>query len=129
ADSRIVNSRWLVEADRASGQASGAGVYRLTEGLGRLLDVLLDARGTVPPILRTNSIVSEIRWQPGEVHVELQSPRGAPPAPLSAAHAVVTVPLGVLMAASGSPAMIRFIPDLPEKWKSGSFLRMGSVVK
>jgi monoamine oxidase len=129
ADSRIINSRWLVEADRASGQASDAGVCRLTDGFGRLLEVLLDAHGAHAPVLRMGCVVSEIRWQPGLVRVALTSRSGAPLAPLSAARAVITVPLGVLVAAPGSPGTIRFVPDLPEKWKSASFLRMGSVVK
>jgi monoamine oxidase len=129
ADSRIINSRWIVEADRASGQASAGGFYRIPEGYDRLLEGLPDAPGAVPPVVRTGCVVSEIHWRPGQVRVELKSNGGLPLAPLSASRAVLTVPLGVLVAAPGSPGAIRFVPDLPEKWRGVNPLRMGSVVK
>jgi monoamine oxidase len=129
ADSRIISSRWIVEADRASGQASAAEFYRMPEGYDQLLRGLLDAPGAAPLVVQTGCVVSEIHWRPGQVRVELESSGGLPLAPLSASRAVITVPLGVLVASPGSPGAVRFVPDLPEKWRGASPLQMGSVVK
>ena len=129
ADSRVVSSRWVLDADRASGLSSPAGTFRLPDGYDRLLQGLFPGEGPVRPLLRLGCPVSVVRWQRGRVDVTLQSRDSQLPSQLSAPRAVFTVPLGVLLAQPDSPAAIRFEPDLPEKWNAGRCLRMGTVVK
>jgi monoamine oxidase len=129
ADSRLISSRWLLEADRASGQGGEAGAFRILSGYDGILNDFLTGIRAGRAELRLSTVVSAIRWQTGRVELDLASRAGIPLPPVHARCAVVTVPLGVLRAAPNSTGAIQFIPDLPKKWAGSSALKMGSVVK
>lgn len=130
ADSRRVSCRWLREADAASGQAGAGGLFRLYAGYDRLVDWLLDEARRASAELLLGTVVTAIRWEPGEVTIEaVSSAEKAPRPPIRARRAVVTIPLGVLCAAPDAPGAVRFIPDLVEKRQVCELLHMGSVVK
>jgi monoamine oxidase len=101
----------------------------------RQLHAALDRQRTE---LRLNTIVTAIHWRRGQVRVETTSARhsglrsaGETPAPQTfrAPRAVITLPLGVLLADPGQMGAVEFDPDLPKKREAAGKLRMGPVVK
>jgi monoamine oxidase len=130
ADSRLVSSFWLREADAASGQGGQAGLFRLYAGYDRLVHWLLAGIERGASELFLSTIVSGIRWQPGRVEVETVSATSRTAlAPIQASCAVVTLPLSVLRAPRDAPGSVEFIPDLADKWGACESLLMGPVVK
>jgi len=78
--------------------------------------------------VRLNTVARRIEWQSGRVEVQTSSDVSELP-PLRARCAIITLPLGVLQQAPGSPGAVEFSPELPEKQAALNRLRMGGVVK
>lgn len=126
ADSALVSARWLYQADQATGQ--GGGAHRVREGYDRLIDWLASPVESNRISIRLSRVVREVRWRRGFVEVDAEHA----PEPIevyAARRLVVTVPLGVLQAPSGSMGAIRFQPDLVQKRSIWNRLRFGAVVK
>jgi monoamine oxidase len=127
ADSRLISSRWVLDSDRASGQASGA--HRLAGGYDGLLETLLAGVDKNRLEMRLSTIVTAVRWSPGRVEISAKSVTGTALEPIRALRVIITLPLGVLRAGSGQPTTVEFIPDLVEKWQQARSLQFGSVIK
>ena len=77
--------------------------------------------------IATKSAVERIQWARGGV--ELSVRRGGKVATVTARAAIVTAPLGVLLARGGEPGAIVFSPSLPILDRVAGCLTMGSVVR
>jgi monoamine oxidase len=114
ADPSRASARAIVEEWCASPQLGAQ--FRPLGGYSALLDCL--GRSAV----QLQSVVREIRWQPGSL--EVRGERLGTPFSYRAPKAIVTLPLGVLQ--SGA---VRFIPALKEKQRALAKLAAGPVVK
>src|SRR5258708_4043652 len=115
ADSRLISSRWVLDSDGATGQASGA--FRIHGGDDGVIERVYPGIDADRSVLRLATVVSAIKWDAGHVEVEIRSAAGTPFEPIHAAQAVITLPLGVLRAGSKTTGAVEFVPDLPQKWK------------
>jgi monoamine oxidase len=116
ADPRLASARAIAE-EWGDGDALLGAQPRLREGYAPALEWLarrIVARGAR---LRVDSVVREIRWQPGAVRAEGTN------FSFSAAKAIVTLPLGVLQSRA-----VRFFPGLKKQSALG-FLASGPVIK
>ncbi len=78
--------------------------------------------------IATNAVVERIDWE--EDRVEISVRRGNEPATTVAARAaIITVPLGVLLAAAGEPGAITLSPAPPVVARIRDCLTMGSVTR
>ena len=102
--------RWLDQVERAAAAIDGDRQFFLLEGYDRLAAWLLDACDPARLTLRLNTVAQRVEWEPGKVTVHPRSPEGAPLAPISAARAVVTLPIGVLAAPAGELGALQFVP-------------------
>ena len=97
---------------------------RIAEGYDRVPEWLArDFRDRIA----TQSVVERIEWARGGV--ELSVRRAGTGATVGARAAIVTVPLGVLLARPGEPGAITFSPSLSILDRVGACLTMGSVVR
>jgi monoamine oxidase len=78
--------------------------------------------------IRLNTVVTEIRWQRGEVMVLAHTRGGQPLERFVVPRAIITLPLGVLQAPAGAPGAIQFVPE-PAALAAARRLAMGQVVK
>ena len=101
--------------------------------IGRILDgfdtVLSALAAPVLDRVRLGSLVTGIRWRKGHVEVDATNPGGEPLPTIVARTAIITVPLGVLLAPAGAAGGIAFDPAIPERLEPASRLRMGTVLK
>jgi monoamine oxidase len=77
--------------------------------------------------LQLQTVVREIRWQRGAV--EIDATFLASPFSVKATCAIVTLPLGVLQAATGTSGAVRFVPALEAKRQALEGLVSGPVLK
>jgi len=138
ADLRRASVRALLQQQRAAESIAGdtlgrpVGGYRaLPLHLARLVTNEAGKKSGSPrPIVRLGTIVERIRWRPGRVVMDVRAADGVRLSKVSAALAIVTIPLGVLQAAAGSTGAIRFQPRLPVDVRAAiDALAMGNVVK
>jgi monoamine oxidase len=125
ADKNVVSARWIGQSEQA---ASGERSFRLPDGYGRVVQWLASGLNPDRARVRLNAIARRIEWQSGRVEAQTSSDVGELP-PLRARCAIITLPLGVLQQAPGSPGAVEFSPELPEKRSAWNRLRMGGVVK
>lgn len=82
------------------------------------------------PVLRLGTIVDRIAWRPGRVTIDARAADGVRLPAVSAALALVTIPLGVLQETRGATGTIRFQPRLPTVVRTAiGALAMGDVIK
>ncbi len=77
--------------------------------------------------IATGSVVERIEWAPDDV--ELSVRHAGTVARVAARAAIITAPLGVLLAPAGEPGAIAFSPSLPILDRVRTRLTMGSVVR
>ncbi|MDE2049620.1 MAG: FAD-dependent oxidoreductase [Gammaproteobacteria bacterium] len=126
ADPRLVSLHSVAEEWRSGGmldssQSRPLGGYRTA-----LLALSAGLDGSRVR-LQLHTVVSAVRWNDHSVEVEgrwLGQPFRA-----HARKAIVTVPLGVLKAAAGTPGAIRFTPPLAAKQAALAHLLSGPVLK
>jgi len=122
------SARAIAEQQETADEAHGDELRRVREGydavVARLADDVGDER------MHLGAIVRALRWRRGHVSVELRSALdGARLPPVSARHAIITLPLGVLHG-RGASARVTFSPSLPPaKRRAIAALAMGDVVK
>lgn len=127
-----VSVHWLVNNQRAEEQIEGHRAFRIKGGYQSLINIFRDdllnaaARAGMHSQLpiRLNAIAQSIRWRTGSVEIETQTENGIET--LTAQHALITLPLGVLQA----PQSVHFDPPLPaDKQSALQKLTMGKVVR
>jgi monoamine oxidase len=106
--------------------SADAPTFRPQRGYGALVDSLASSLAPQHVCLQLNSIVTEVRWQRGQVRVLFT--RHGEFAEVVARQAIVTLPLGVLQQPALAPGSVLFSPGLPFQ-KPLSRLVMGPVVK
>jgi monoamine oxidase len=87
--------------------------YRLAEGYFAVLQWLRAGLDPERTELRLACVAGEVAWRRGEVEVACRSAIGSTLPVVRAKTAVVTLPLGVLKAATGDPGAVRFDPLPP----------------
>ena len=93
-----------------------------------MIDWLAAGIADATTAIRLNRVVHEVRWGPGSVEVLASGPLGSPET-VAGRCAILTLPLGVLRAPSGSAGAVRFAPELPGKGAAASRLEMGAALK
>jgi monoamine oxidase len=127
ADPAQVSVHWLVRQMKAEEKIEGDRAFRSRGGYHALLDLLQQRVAKANVSLRTNTIVQRVSWHAGSVSIDAVSQKQ--PVSLHASRVLVTVPLGVLQARPGEPA-IEFSPPLPqEKSHAIAGMEMGKVLR
>jgi monoamine oxidase len=126
ADPRRISVRALADGGSPSEAAGEQRQMRIADGYDRVPEWL--ANGFRDRIV-TEAVVERIEW--GDDGVALSVRRGNVPSvtTIAARAAVITVPLGVLLAPVGEPGAIAFAPHLPIIEGLRSCLTMGAVVR
>ncbi len=126
ADTTRISARAIVE-EWTGESMTNAPQARPEGGYASLLTAL---SGTLPADkvrIKLQSVVREVRWRRGAV--ELRGENLGEPFAMNARQAIVTLPVGVLQAAAGSPGAIAFSPPLADKQKALQGLGFGPVIK
>ncbi|HEY2589596.1 MAG TPA: NAD(P)/FAD-dependent oxidoreductase [Tepidisphaeraceae bacterium] len=127
ADPERASARGLAEEQRASEQIGEDRAFRLVGGYDRLIDAITIGLNPAVTSVQLSTVVSAIRWERGSVEVEATT--NGTRQVFRASRALVTVPLGVLKAASGEAGAMQFLPELPGKTDAIARLEMGAIVK
>lgn len=112
----------LARSNAASARDSGERAFRVERGYSEMIRRLFVGAGSHGAQVQLNAAVKSIRWEPGMVEVEANTPNG--PRVWNAGRVLVTVPLGVLKNRG-----IIFDPELTDKTDALGGLEMGQVVK
>ncbi|HLL43986.1 MAG TPA: FAD-dependent oxidoreductase, partial [Segetibacter sp.] len=98
--------------------------YRAVGGYGKIINYLAESCTKKGTIIRLSTVVKEIKWQQGYVEVidHLQNK-------LMASKAIVTVPLGVWLAAENTKGSILYSPALQLKAEAAKQMGFGSAIK
>lgn len=125
ADPARASARAIVE--EWCNSASGNGLSRPLGGYGALLAHLHRMLAGSSVAVRLQTVVRAVEWKRGAVRVHAVSAGNA--VSITAARAVITLPLGVLQARPAMPGAVRFSPAL--RGKQGALRRLGAgpVVK
>jgi monoamine oxidase len=126
ADTRRISARALADGGSPSEDPDEQRQMRIADGYDRVPEWL--AAGFRDRIM-TEAVVERIDW--GDDGVELSVRRGDPEsvAIIAARAAIITAPLGVLLAPAGEQAAITFSPHLPVLDRMRNRLTMGAVVR
>ena len=125
ARAELISTSAIAMADRADADIEAEGQFRIKIGYTSLIEWL--ATGLPGDLLHLQTTVREIRWKQNQVEVFADTPNGE--RNFSATCLIITVPLGVLKAPSGTPGAIQFIPGLPHKRATLEHLEVGHVIK
>jgi monoamine oxidase len=129
ADATRVSARWVAEGASPSEEPEARSMLRVADGYDLVPDWL--ARGFRDRVLM-ESIVELVEWEPGRVHLSVRRP-GRPASEsrstITGRAAVITAPLGVLLADAGQPGRITFSPPLPLIEQTRARLAMGHVTR
>lgn len=128
-DASRISAHALARWHRSDQEIQGHRGFRFPKGYEGLVAALTAVTKPDPLTVRLNTVVTEIAWNPGMVEVTTQSPGQPQPANIRADAAVITLPLGVLQAPSGTPGAVRFRPDLTEKGDALKQLKMGAAIR
>jgi monoamine oxidase len=121
ADPSRVSIRWLTQVETT--QPAEASDVRSPDGAGKAVEVLAASLAGRCD-LRLGTAVRSVQWRPGRVEI-----RTAEGHTLTAASAIITVPLPLLDPPSDETAAVRFAPRLDAKLAAAGLLQMGPVVK
>lgn len=125
ADARLISAKALADGGSPSEDAEEQRIMRIAGGYDGVPAWL--AQGLDDRVI-TETVVERVEWESGSVAVSVRRQnRGT--TTIHARAAIVTVPLGVLLAADGDEGGIRFSPSLPTIEKVRSRLTMGSVAR
>jgi monoamine oxidase len=125
ARSELISTTAVTLGDRAAATIEGQRQFRVKLGYDSVIEWF--ATGLPRETLHLRTVVRQIRWRKQRVEVRAETPSGE--VVFSAARLIVTVPLGVLKAPSGTPGTIQFIPSIPQKEAALESLEMGHVAK
>jgi monoamine oxidase len=126
ADATRVSVLALAEGGSPEGDPEEKRQMRLADGYDQVPEWL--AQGLEDRI-ETESVVERVEWTRDGVSVWSRRAHDLTSTIIEARAAIVTVPLGVLLAPPGEPGAITFAPPLPILDRAPSRLAMGSVVR
>ena len=98
--------------------------YRPEGGYGKMINYLAESCEKAGTKIRLSTVVKEIKWQKGQVEIidQLQNK-------FVASKAIITVSLGVWLAAENTKASILYSPALLSKPEAAKQMGFGSVIK
>lgn len=129
ADPALISERALAPAGKlghALDDPRESRTARIVGGYDGIVDALADP---VRARVRLGRIVTRVRWRAGGVDLQFRTPSGRSVSGLSARAAIVTVPLGVLLAPPGARARIEFDPPLPGLARFAGRLAFGAATR
>ena len=128
ADPALVGVQWLVKGMKAEERIEGDRVFRSRNGYEDLLNIFREQIGAYSINLHTGCVVEHVKWKRGQVKIAVRE-RGRKRT-FQASRAVITLPLSLLKAPPGEPAVVKFDPALPpEKIEALEKLEMGKVIR
>ena len=126
ADATRVSARWVAEGASPSEKPEERSMLRVADGYDLVPDWL--ARGFRDRVM-TESIVERVDWEPRRVQLSVRRAASESLTTITGRAAVVTVPLGVLLADVEQPGTIAFSPPLPLIEQTRTRLAMGPVTR
>jgi monoamine oxidase len=126
ADATRISARWVAQGGSPSEEPDERSAMRIADGYDLIPDWL--ARGFRERIM-TNSVVERIDWEPQRAQLSVRRDESRSITTITGRAAVVTVPLGVLLAGSEEPGAIVFSPPLELIERTRTRLAMGSVTR
>ena len=126
ADARRISVRALAEGGSPSEDAEEQWQMRIADGYERVPEWL--ARGFRDRIV-TDAVVERIEWDQGSVELAVRYRNAASVTTIAARAAIITVPLGVLLAPAEETGAIAFHPRPPILDHIRSRLTMGAAVR
>jgi len=128
ADPGEVSVNWLAQEMEAEKIIEGDRAFRIGQGYRALIEILLQRLQHVNTPINFNSAAETVRWSRGRV--EISGRKSKKQFQLAASHALITVPLGVLLAQPRQKGGLHFAPALPaSKKKALEKLAMGRVLR
>ncbi|MEO7101802.1 MAG: NAD(P)/FAD-dependent oxidoreductase [Gemmatimonadaceae bacterium] len=125
ADAALVSERWLARVSNSGETAGYERTARLLDGYDRVTAWL--ARDVFDTV-ELNTIVTNVDWERGRVTVTCRDADGFLRT-FEGSTLIVTVPVGVLKAASGERGSIEFSPEVPGMADAVNGLEMGSALR
>jgi len=126
ADARRISAQALADGGSPGEDAEEQRMMRIASGYDRVPQWL--ALGFADRIM-TDAVVERIGWERGGVDLSVRQTDAASMTTIRARAALVTVPLGVLLAPSGARGAIQFSPSLTILDEARRRLTMGSAVR
>jgi monoamine oxidase len=126
ADATRISARWVAQGRSPSEEPEERSLMRIADGYDLIPDWL--ARGFRERVM-TDSVVERIDWEPHRVQLSLRRNESQSITTITGRAAVVTVPLGVLLAGAEEPGAIVFTPPLELIERTRARLAMGSVTR
>jgi monoamine oxidase len=128
ADPDRVGVHWLVQGMRAEEQIEGDRAFRAANGYQDLLDIFCGELARTRVDIQTEVVVESVRWSQGRAYIDAH--RGGESHKFGAERVLVTIPLGVMKAASEDEGAVRFDPALPRtKLDALAKVEMGKVIR
>src|SRR5207302_4715405 len=123
-----IGVRSLNQVNEAAESIDGDKTFRILSGYDGLVQHLLKQAEQRQAIVHLNTIVREVRWRRN--HAEVIGESQGKAEQFRASRVLVTLPLGVLQAASDQLGAVQFVPLLPPDHQEAiKCLAMGQVVK
>lgn len=129
ARKEIIGIASLAKDGAAADAINGDQSFRFHSGYDSVVHSLLQKVSDASARLRLNTSVQGIEWRRGLATLTLVSQLTGATQVISATRVLVTVPLGVLTAASGSPGSIWWKPAPESTLRAASALAFGQVVR
>jgi len=126
ADATRISARWVAQGGSPSEEPEERSLMRIADGYDLIPDWL--ARGFRERVM-TDSVVERIDWEPQRVQLSVRRNGSQSITTITGRAAVITVPLGVLLAGSEEPGAIVFSPPLGLIEQTRTRLAMGSVTR
>jgi monoamine oxidase len=127
ADSAKMSLHGFVHAESAT-SGSGESQYRLAVGYDAIVEWLRKQLPESSAQIRLGSVATEVRRRRGTVEIDTRT-AGGKAETVSAAQAIVTLPLGVLRAVDDALGAVRFTPELNDKQPALQRLEMGAILR
>ncbi|HZR58193.1 MAG TPA: NAD(P)/FAD-dependent oxidoreductase [Terriglobales bacterium] len=128
ADPAKVSAHWLVQEMQAEEKIEGERAFRSQRGYYDLIEIFRQKLIAAKIDIQLNTVIENVRWRDGEV--EIFGNNGDGKITISTPKLLITVPAGVLQAASRERGAIQFIPELPlEKLSALAKIEMGKVIR
>ena len=126
ADPRVISARALAEGGSPGDDVEERRLGRVINGYDRVIEWLA---APLTGRIRLGAVVTQVRWQPGNVAIDVRTPERDSRSAVDARAAIVAVPLGVLKASPHDVGAIEFSPALVQKRKALDGLAVGTVIR
>jgi monoamine oxidase len=128
ADPSNASVQALIREQRAAAASDGNRAFRIAHGYDQLVQALAGACDPARVTIHRGTIAQRVIWQPGQIEVHTQA-AGVLGRSFKARQAVITLPLGVLLAPEDAYGAVRFHPTLADHAEAARQLTMGQVAK